>query len=388
MVNFLTGIFRAKTRSLLAMAGIAVGAFAVSVISTIGAAGTQQVGAAMDSMGIDTLLIRPADNVAGAVLSERELDFVRETDGVFEAMPLESSVSEVKILSRRLESYIWGVDKSAGSLISLEAIHGRLICGADVSQRARVCVIDEKFALESYGRSNIVGKKINVLLGGRYCEFEVVGVARSGLSPLQGMLSNIVPDFVYIPITTMQLLTGRTTYDKIAVRLSGESPNAPEDIIERLEKYRGCPDGYVCNNLLAQKSQLDGIMDTVTAALSLVAGISLVVAGISVMTTMMMSVSERRREIGVKKALGAKNSDICTEFLLESVTLTFFGSIAGIAAGLFVSGIGCVIAKIPFSADVPSLVVSAVVSAAIGAVFGAYPAAKAARLDPAEALRV
>lgn len=385
----LVNIFRSKTRSLLTMAGIAVGVFSVVLISTVGAVGTSEVGKTLITMGVDTLLIQTAENAVSVTLKDTDVSAVRGIEGVSDVMPLMASITEAKILGRRLDCYTWGVDKSANKLISLTAKHGRLITNADCAAREKVCVIDEQFALKSYGRSNIVGKKLSMFLGGKYHTFTVIGVARSGLSSLQNMLSNVMPGFMYLPITTMQQLCGRTTYDKIAVKLSdANSDSAVVDLVTgTLDEKNNVKDGYICNNLLSQKSQLEGIMSIVTTALSLVAGISLVVSGISVMTTMMMSVGERTREIGIKKAIGAKSSDIWAEFLTESVILTLLGSIAGIAFGLLVSGIGCLMIKVPFSVNLGSLLISAVASAAIGAVFGAYPAVKAAKLRPAEALR-
>ncbi len=385
----LINIFRSKTRSLLTMSGIAVGVFSVVLISTVGAVGTSEVSRTLTTMGVDTLLIQTADNAVSVTLKDTDVSKVRGIEGVNDVMPLMASITEAKILGRRLECYVWGVDKSADNLISLTAKHGRLITNADCAAREKVCVIDEQFALASYGRSNIVGKKLSMFLGGKYHTFTIIGVAHSGLSSLQGMLTNIMPGFMYLPITTMQQLCGRTTYDKIAVKLTDMNADSAivEQIIDELDSLNGTRDGYTCNNLLSQKSQLDDILSIVTTALSLVAGISLVVSGISVMTTMMMSVGERTREIGIKKAIGARSLDIWAEFLSESVILTLLGSITGIAGGLLVSGIGCLIIKVPFTVDIGSLLISALASAAIGAVFGAYPAVKAAKLKPAEALR-
>lgn len=385
-----SNIFRARTRSLLTIAGIAVGVFAVVLISTVGAAGTEQVSSTLLTMGVDTLLVQSAESTVSATLDDRDATEIAKLDGISDVMPLMASVTEAKMLDRRLDAYVWGVDKSADRLISLEAAHGRLITSSDTAARARVCVIDEAFALESYGRSNIVGKKLKMYLGGKFHEFEIVGVARSGLSTLQNMLSNIMPNFIYIPITTMQSLCGRTTYDKLAVKLS--DPNADAAVVKRvtarLDELHGVKDGYKCNNLLSQKSQLDDILSIVTTALSLVAGISLVVSGISVMTTMMMSVGERTREIGIKKAIGARRRDIIAEFLSESVIMTLIGSAVGIALGLAVSFVGCLIAGAAFVLNLSSLLISAGAAAIIGAVFGAYPAFKAAKMNPAEALRV
>lgn len=383
-------IFRSKTRSMLTMAGIAVGVFAVVLISTVGAAGTAEVSSTLLTMGVDTLLVQSSDKTVSATLTENDVTEIGKLKGVSDVMPLMASVTEAKMLDRRLDSYVWGVDKSADKLISLEAAHGRLINNADTAARSKVCVIDEAFALESYGRSNVVGKKLKMFLGGKFHEFEIVGIAKSGLSSLQNMLANIMPRFMYIPITTMQSLCGRTTYDKIAVKL--DDPNSDAAIVRRvtgkLDELHGCKDGYECNNLLAQKGQLDDIMTIVTTALSLVAGISLVVSGISVMTTMMMSVGERTREIGIKKAIGAKRRDICAEFLSESIIMTMLGSAAGIVLGLLVSFVGCMAVGVPFLVNVRSLLVSAGAAAVIGAVFGAYPAVKAAKMEPADALRM
>lgn len=383
-------IFRSKTRSMLTMAGIAVGVFAVVLISTVGAAGTAEVSSTLLTMGVDTLLVQSSDKTVSATLNENDVTEIGKLKGVSDVMPLMASVTEAKMLDRRLDTYVWGVDKSADKLISLEAAHGRLINNADTAARAKVCVIDEAFALESYGRSNVVGKKLKMFLGGKFHEFEIVGIAKSGLSSLQNMLANIMPRFMYIPITTMQSLCGRTTYDKIAVKL--DDPNSDAAIVRRvtgkLDELHGCKDGYECNNLLAQKGQLDDIMTIVTTALSLVAGISLVVSGISVMTTMMMSVGERTREIGIKKAIGAKRRDICAEFLSESIIMTMLGSAAGIVLGLLVSFVGCMAVGVPFLVNVRSLLVSAGAAAVIGAVFGAYPAVKAAKMEPADALRM
>lgn len=385
----LINIFRSKTRSLLTMTGIAVGVFAVVLISTVGSVGTAEVSRTLLTMGVDTLLIQTADNAVSITLDDTDISTVRAVEGVSEVMPLMASLTEAKMINRRLESYVWGVDKSADSLISLTAKYGRLINNSDTAARNKVCVIDEQFAVETYGRGNIVGKTLSMFLGGKYHEFEIVGVAHSGLSSLQGMLTNIMPGFMYIPITTMQQLCGRTTYDKIAVKLKDADSDTAivKSIIGKLDEVNECTDGYTCNNLLSQKSQLDDILSIVTTALSLVAGISLVVSGISVMTTMMMSVNERTREIGIKKSIGAKSADICVEFLMESVTLTLIGSGAGIGGGLLLAFTGCLILGLPFTVNVASLLISALAAAAIGAIFGAYPAVKAAKMHPAEALR-
>lgn len=389
IASTMISIFRSRTRSLLTMAGIAVGVFSVVLVSTVGTTGTAQVSSTLVTMGVDTLLVQSAGNSVSVTITDSDVSTVRRVDGVKDVMPLMASMTEAKMTGRRLDCYVWGVDRSADRLISLEAEHGRLINNSDSAAGSKVCVIDEQFAVKSYGRSNVVGKSLSMFLGGKYHEFEIIGVASSGLSGLQGMLTNIMPGFMYIPISTMQQLTGRTTYDKLAVKLDDMDADIPvvEAVKQALNAANGTTDAYIVNNLLAQKGQLEDILGIVTTALSLVAGISLAVSGISVMTTMLMSVTERTREIGIKKSIGATGRDICREFLSEAVALTMLGSAAGASAGLLLSWAGCVVAGIPFQTDWLMMAAAVLASGATGALFGAYPAVKAARLRPVEALR-
>lgn len=383
-------IFRSRTRSLLTMAGTAIGVFSVVLVSTVGTVGTSQVSSTLVTMGVDTLLVQAADNSVSVTITDSDAEAVRRVDGVDDVMPLMASMTEAKMIGRRLDCYVWGVDRSADRLISLQAKHGRLVNNSDSAAGLRVCVIDEQFALKSYGRSNVVGKTLSLFLGGRYHQFEIIGVAASGLSSLQGMLSNIMPGFMYIPISTMQTLTGRTTYDKLAVKLTDMDADVPvvEAVQQTLDRIHSTTDAYIVNNLLSQKGQLEDILSIVTTALSLVAGISLAVSGVSVMTTMLMSVTERTREIGIKKSIGASSRAISREFLTEAIVLTMLGSAAGIAAGLLLSWTGCLIAGLPFQANFLIIAAAALASGLVGALFGAYPAYKAASLNPVEALRM
>ena len=379
-------IRRGRGRSLLTVCGVAVGVFAVTVISGIGSVGTQQVTSAMVTMGINSALVDSTDGIA---LTEEDVAAFGRLEGVDKAMPLMAAVSESRLLETSLDCYACGVDQDAKDIISIEAVHGRLIGERDVENHSMVCVIDEVLATESYGRSNIVGKKIRLLLSGGYYEFEIVGVAKSGMTGLQSMMSGIIPDFVYIPYSTMQDISGKTTFDKIALLLDSE--NADESLTvtltEKVNQIKDSGSGLTITNFQSQKGQLSNILGIITTVLSLIAGISLVVSGITVMTTMLVSVGERTREIGIKKSIGAKNSDIMMEFLLESVVLTAAGSLAGAALGLGACGVGCMAMGLPFAVPVESVAAALGFSVVMGAVFGAYPAVKAAKLKPIEALR-
>ncbi|MCL1866466.1 MAG: FtsX-like permease family protein, partial [Oscillospiraceae bacterium] len=158
-------------------------------------------------------------------------------------------------------------------------------------------------------------------------------------------------------------------------------------IDETIKQSKGENSGLIVSNLLQQKKGLEDIMTTITVVLSLIAGISLLVSGLTVMTTMLVSVNERKREIGIKKSIGARDIDIAREFLLESIALAFMGSAIGAGFGLAVTAIGCKVIGIGFTLNLTPVIMAVAFAVGLGGIFGAYPAVKAARLEPIEALR-
>jgi putative ABC transport system permease protein len=342
-------------------------------------------------MGINSILVQHENGFGSganltASLNQYDIQSISRINGVDRAMPLMASVNKTRLLDETINSFTWGINSNAREIISLEALHGRLISTQDTASRAMVTVIDEELAIASYGRSNVVGKTARILLGGAYHDFEIVGVAKSGISSLQSALSGIIPNFVYVPITTMQMLTGRTGYDKIAV-MANDCGDVIPAISNTITQNRGENSGLIVSNLLQQKKGLENILQTITIVLSLIAGISLLVSGLTVMTTMLVSVNERRREIGIKKSIGAKDFDIAREFLLESMALSGMGSAIGAGLGLGVTAAGCAILGIAFTLDLTPILMAVAFAVGLGGVFGAYPAIKAAKLQPIEALR-
>jgi putative ABC transport system permease protein len=378
-----------RLRGKLTVCSIAVGVFAVVLIAQIGAIGSGKITETLSNMGINSVLVQPV-NVGFAVsLNEEDMTEISRLQGVRQVTPLMAANTQVVLKGEGIPVLAWGINADAKAVISLKAQHGRLITAKDTAAAANVCVVDENIALTAYGRANIVGKTASILVGGQYRDFTVIGVAQSGLSALQSTLEGIIPGFVYIPFTTMQNFTGRMSYDKIAVLTAPTADGAAvsDNIIEKLEQMRGGYAGLSASNLLSQKAQLDYILSTVTLALSSIAGISIVVAGLTVMTTMMAAVSERTREIGIKKSIGARNRDVLFEFLKESALLSFTGGVAGSALAVAVAGLACLLIGLDFAPNWTSAALPVLLAVVVGAVFGAYPAIKAARLEPITALK-
>ncbi|MDE6763880.1 MAG: ABC transporter permease [Oscillospiraceae bacterium] len=378
-------LFRSKLRSFLTIAGIAVGVMSVVVVSSIGEIGKASINSELSGMGMDSLVVSVQ---SGAVnkLTEEELDKIKSLDTVENAMPLMSIITSGEIKNDRVTVMTWGVNEDADNVIDLEVIHGRLLNRGDILENNNVCVIDEAIALEHYKRTNIVGKNIKINIGGIPTDFEVVGVVKNGVNTLQNMLGGFIPDFVYVPYSVMQSGLGRNNFDQITVKLddvtrSVETAAAVKTVLS------GNGSDFSVDNLLSQKEKMNNILSIATAALSAVAGISLVVSGISIMTVMLVSVSERTGEIGIKKSVGASRGIILTEFLFESELITLIGSLAGIVSGMLISSAICSAVGSPAALNLKLCGTVMLIALAVGGCFGAYPAYKAASLNPVDALR-
>lgn len=381
-------LFRNRLRSFLTIGGIAVGVLSLVVISSVSGAGRTALNRQLDGMGMDSIVITgDLDNSKG--LDTEDLTFLSSMDEVDNAMPLMNFFTTHSILGQETPCMLWGVNQDADQVIELTPVYGRLIHKGDLAASARVCVIDEQIALNSYRRGNIVGKSIALNVGKGYEDFTVVGVVKNGVNLLQSMMGDVIPGFVYIPYTTLQESTSQYCFDEIVTKLKPDasSDQAAEKIEKSLVLHKEVPVTITVQNLLKQKSQLDQIMNIVSVILSAIAAVSLVVSGLSTMTVMMVSVNERTREIGIKKSIGATNADIMGEFLLEAVLITFLGGLAGSALGIMISMAGFWIFGLTASVDWGMILGVLVFSMLIGLIFGVYPAARAAKLKPVEALR-
>lgn len=385
--NCFRNIFRKKTRSLLTILGVAIGVMSVVIITSIGDVGKEVINKELNSMGIDGLTVGVDQTTSAVSLTDKELSIINGDSNIKKAMPIMMQFTKAYSHSKETKCVVLGVDEKATEFASLKVLYGRMINSNDVLSESNVCVVDESYAKMMYSRSNIVGKKVEISLGGKTAEYEVCGVVSSGGNVMQNIMGNIVPTFLYLPFSTVQSAMKSNGCDQILVQLSNKNDSEliGTELKENLNKSLQT-NAVNVNNITAQKKSLDGILNAVTVGLAAIAGVSLFVAGLSIMTVMLISVNERTKEIGIKKAIGATRFRIMLEFLVESASLCTLGALVGIVLGCLIAYIGCNVVGASYVFNGTAIGFCATFSIFSGILFGVYPAQKAAKLSPSVAL--
>ncbi len=367
-------------RSFLTVCGIAVGVFAVVVISAVGDIGENLVDEKLKSMGMESIIVSSQNGG----LQENDVEQLKNMDFVENAMPLMSvTLKQIMPDDNETDRMLWGVDENADEVIELKVVSGRKINAGDLVSHSKVCMIDRDVAEETYGTADITGMKITLGFGNMSEEFEAVGVVDNGVSMLQSSLGGSIPSFVYIPHTTFSDISKRDGFDVIAVKAQANI-NTEKSIEKKLSDNLRTVE---VSNLLTQKKQLTSLMKVVSCSMTAVAGISVIISGISSMTAMMSAVKERTREIGIKKAIGARKTDIISEFLGESLLISVSGGVFGGGLGILTVITGCILFDIDVYINPVSVLSVIIFSTVTGVIFGIVPALKASSLNPVVAIR-
>ncbi len=386
-----------KSRSSLTVLGIVIGIASVIVMVAIGQGAQTAIQQNIQAIGSNLLIIRPGSQqgpgspVQGAQGSAQSLTAadvtVLETIPAVEAIAGEAQArgQQVTASGKNTNTSVTGVTAEYPAVRNVKIAEGVFISESHERSLAKVAVLGPDVVTELFEGANPVGKKIRI----GQIDFTVIGVTvtRGGT----GFGSS--DDVVYIPVSTaQQFLTGSRYLSNINVQIrSGEDMTAAAAAVRSalLEAHGIESDGAADFSILNQAdivATASSVTGTFTTLLGAVAGISLIVGGIGIMNMMLTSVTERTREIGLRKAIGARGREIRIQFLFEAVVLTFAGGFFGIFWGFVIS---FVMNRYGIAAEVStdSIILASLVSAAIGIVFGYYPASRAARLNPIEALR-
>jgi putative ABC transport system permease protein len=392
------GIKANKLRSFLTMLGIMIGVLAVVTLISLGTGASDSATSSIRGLGSNLLIISPgnagngsmgARQAAGSITSLTNDDAQAIKDGVSavkKVSPEFSSQAQVVFQNQSTNSSISGVTPEYESVHNFHSEYGSFISSTDQSSQGRVVVLGQNVAAALFGQANPLGKIIKI----KNTPFTVIGIMqKKGQSGFQNL-----DDMVFIPLSTAQKrLFGENYLRSVFVQVDKESEvdQASFEIKALLMNRHNISDPADADftvtsqaDILSAVNQITGIM---TALLGGIAAISLLVGGIGIMNIMLVSVTERTREIGLRKAVGAKKRDILAQFLIESVLLSVFGGIIGLAFGI---GLSYMISKIGgFSTVVTtsSILLAFFFSAGIGIFFGVYPASRAAKLSPIEALR-
>ena len=393
----LRALRRNKMRSVLTALGIIIGVGAVIAMVGIGNGAKAQVEAQIASLGENVILIfsgsttssgiRTGWGGAGTLKIEDAEAIRREVPGVIGVSEEVVSTTQVAAGNQNWFTRIFGESADYFDIRQWPLADGVPFTPQDVRSANKVCVIGRTTATQIYGNENPIGQILRI----KNVPFTITGVLTpKGLSP-QGVDQD---DIVVMPYTSaMKRVIGGTTLRNINVQIGdpGQIPAAQQQIISLLRQRHnirpGRDDDFTVRTQQEIAETATATSRVMTVLLGAIAGVSLLVGGIGIMNIMLVSVTERTREIGVRMAVGARGNDILTQFLIEAVTLSSVGGIIGIICGIGASSILSSYAHWPTLISIGSIAIAFLFSAAVGVFFGFYPARKAAALDPIEALR-
>ena len=386
-----------KMRSLLTMLGIIIGVGAVIAMVSIGMGVRNNIQQSIASLGSNMLIVMPgAENRTGVrggagsktTLEDEDADAIKaKIGGIDNVSAMVSGSYQVVFGNSNWKTSVQGVSPDYMDIRSLEVESGIFITEHDMVKRNRVAVIGSTVSENLFGGSNPVGQNIRI----DNQPFKIIGVLKK---KGQSSMGQDQDDVIIVPMTTAQeRMLGINYVHSINVQVS--SPDIMDEVQEDIETLlrqrhhiaKGQEDDFNVRNLTSLMETMDSTTAMITMLLGAVAGISLLVGGIGIMNIMMVSVTERTREIGIRKALGATFRNIMMQFLIESVVIGIIGGVIGIFMGCTLSiavaeffNFNTVITLLPIA-------VSFFFAVGTGLFFGIYPARKAAKLDPIEALR-
>jgi ABC-type antimicrobial peptide transport system permease subunit len=394
-------------RSFLTMLGIIIGVSAVIIIMAVGAGAQSLILDQIKGIGTDLIGIQPGKSdskeppasvmgIVIATLTYEDALALAKVNNVPDLTSVEATVKGVVTVSwenNEVDTNLNGTMASYPEAESHDVEAGRFFTADEERGIAKVVVLGSKVKDDIFGQSDAIGQKLKI----KKHTFQVIGVMKKKGS----VAFQDYDDQIMVPITAAQkLILGINYVNMIRGKVDSEDniPKATEDIEKTLRERHGISDqsgagdDFTVRNAAQALDMVTTVTDALKYFLAAMAAISLVVGGIGIMNIMLVSVSERTREIGLRKAVGARRSDILIQFLTESIIITLTGGIIGIAAGALVSliialGAHAMNYQWDYSVSFLSIALGVGVSSFVGLVFGIYPASKAGKLDPIEALR-
>src|SRR5574344_35412 len=389
-----------KMRSALTSLGIIIGVSAVIIMLAVGTGSSQKIAKDMESMGSNMLMIRSASATSGGVrmgfgtkptLTLKDTDAIeKDCHGILAIAPYSSESKQLTYGNQNWSTTVGGTTSSYLFIRNYEVSSGRSFIPEDIQNAAKVAIIGNTIATELFGDVDPIGKTMRI----GNIPFRIVGLLKVKGQSGRGMDQD---DLVFIPITTAQRKVFGTdfpgTVSMIVVKAQNDKviDQTSEEITTLLEQRHHIgktqDDDFEIKNLAEMQETIKSSAKTMSILLGAIASVSLLVGGIGIMNIMLVSVTERTKEIGIRMAIGAKASDIRIQFLIESFLLSMIGGLIGVVIGIVGAWMMHKFASMNIAITLPSILLSLGFSAGIGVGFGYYPAYKASLLNPIDALR-
>lgn len=389
-----------KMRSALTSLGIIIGVSAVIIMLAVGTGAREKIAKDMDSMGSNLLMIRSASAKSGGVrmgmgtrptLTLKDAEAIeRKVSGILAIAPYSAEAKQLTFGNQNWSTSVAGTTASYLFIRNYEIEDGRNFVPEDVKNTAKVVIIGQTVATELFGDLNPINKTLRI----GNVPFKVIGILKT---KGQSGMGHDQDDLVFIPITTAQKKVFGTSFpgtvNMITVKaqtaevLDKTQSEIEELLIQRHNIGKTQDNDFEIRNLAEMQETIKSSAMAMSVLLGAIAFVSLIVGGIGIMNIMLVSVTERTKEIGIRMAIGAKASDIRYQFLIESVLLSLVGGVVGILIGILGSGIVGLTGAMAVTVSPFSILLSLGFSAMVGIGFGYYPAYKASLLNPIDALR-
>ncbi|MBO6242925.1 MAG: ABC transporter permease [Butyrivibrio sp.] len=383
-----------KGRSFLTMLGIIIGIAAVLTVLIIGDGMKATVNSEMDSIGATTISVSLDNTKTDKLFTKDDLEEIEAAiDNIYGVSPSISVWGETQVRGEKYDMDISGGSQAMEHGSGVKMVHGRYFSASDVEDGKKVCVLSQIAAKKLFGYENAVGETVTITAYDLTADFQVIGIRED--TSMDEAYASYMEEPAYMGDVPYTAAAGAFSLNidnmsSFTIYLESENKNAvlskARSVVENVMGLRG--EGAVkISSGYGFDQTTDTILTIITSVVAIIAAISLLVGGIGVMNIMTVSVTERTREIGIRKSLGARTSSILTQFLAEAAILTFTGGIIGIILGISLSYLICRIIDFSFTVNPMLVALVVAISTGIGLFFGIYPARRAAKLDPIEALR-
>ncbi len=387
-------IRRNVMRSVLTILGIVIGVAAVIIMVTIGGGATVQVKQQIVDMGSNLLMVTPGKRLGPGQSTDsipfKEADaraIARDVSSVIAVAPVSSQSIKAIFGNQNWSTQVTGTDNQYLQVTNRSIRSGRKFTDNELRSGAAVCIVGGTVINKLFGGQDAIGEKIRL----QKLSCEVIGILRG---KGQNTMGTDQDDIVIVPLSTyLRRIAGNQDVGVIQISIQDgiATEKVQKDIVRLLRERRHLSlsddDNFNVMDMKEIAQMLTGTTQMLTALLSAVAAVSLLVGGIGIMNIMLVSVTERTREIGIRLAIGALENEVLMQFLVEAVVLSSFGGLIGIIMALTSSVWLARVLRVPFVFNTSIVFIAFLFSAAVGVIFGYFPALKAARLDPIEALR-